>query len=119
MGNKIGKKRKAIEYKKEIIENKNTPKEQNAVARNILENNVSGVPSDNEVKLALALQQSIKTGALTKLDYIAILVRLNPQRDNALISQYKNQDLISLIRYELYTKQLNKIANQNNISIEK
>lgn len=113
MGNKIGKRRKAIEYKPNVIAEtkavsklESNKKEQNAVARNILQNHVADVPNDDEIKLALALQQSAKTGALTKLDYIAILVRLNPQRNNALMSQYKIKDLIALIRYELYTKHL-------------
>lgn len=113
MGNKIGKRRKAIEYKPNVITEtkavsklESKKKEQNAIARNILQDHVADVPNDDEIKLALALQQSAKTGALTKLDYIAILVRLNPQRNNALMSQYKIKDLIALIRYELYTKHL-------------
>ena len=81
--------------------------EQNHVAREILNTYVkSGVPSEPEILTALAIQQSVQNGPLKKLDYIAILTRLNPNRNNALISQYKVQDLIDLIRYELYSKVL-------------
>lgn len=80
-------------------------KKRNSVARTILQN-IEGPPSDSDIITALALQQSIQTGPLKKLDYIAILIRLNPERNNALISQYNVQDIIDLIRYELYTKQL-------------
>lgn len=78
------------------------------IARTIIKSmtNSGHTVSDNDVTKALAFQQSQKVGALVKLDYIAILIRLNPSRNNALISQYKAQDLIDLIRFELYNKPL-------------
>jgi|SRR3989337_4416212 len=120
MGNKNSK--KTITYKPnepiETVGVKQEFKGQNAVAREILQTHMQGsVPTDTEIQISLALQQSNQTGPLKKLDYITILTRLNPDRNNALISQYKVQDLIDLIRYELYTKPIQEvIQTQNNSS---
>jgi hypothetical protein len=83
-----------------------------------LQNNVNGVPTDRQITTALALQQSQKTGPLVKLDLIAILIRLNPTRNNALLSQYKVQDLQDLIRHELYVVPLTESIEENNVQIE-
>jgi len=120
MGNKSSRRRKAITYKTaRNVQTKVIPyKEQNETARNILLENVEGIPNDDDIKVALALQQSKETGPLKKLDYISILIRLNPARDNALISQYKVKDLTDLIRYELYTNPLLTVVQQNKVVIE-
>lgn len=94
-------------------------REQNHIARSIIRENVSGrVPTDDEIKVSLALQQIQVEGPLKKPDLIAILIRLNPERDNALISQYKVQDLIDYIRHELYVVPLESFANRQTLMIE-
>ncbi len=121
MGNKSGRRRKAISYPttQTPTDNEIIPyKEQNETARNILIENVQGIPDDDDIKVALAVQQSRETGPLKRLDYISILIRLNPARDNALISQYKMKDLTKLIRYELYTSPLTNVVQRNKVVIE-
>ncbi len=114
MGNKHGKK---------LIEGpKNNSKIQNEHARKLLKS-VNSIPSELEIKIALAIQQSKTKGPLKKTDLIAILIRLNPSRDNALISQFKVNDLISLIRYELYVHPFENLDNSpkssdNGVKIE-
>ncbi len=98
--------------------NHKTKKQKNNIAREILQNNVNGVPTDRQITVALASQQSQKIGPLVKLDLIAILIRLNPDRNNALLSQYKVQDLQNLIRYELYTVPLTEQIKENTVQIE-
>jgi hypothetical protein len=96
-----------IELKKE------SGKGTNKIARSILENNVKGIPTDEQITVALAMQQSQDVGPLKKTDLIAILIRLNPDKNNALLTQYKKEDLVKCIRNELYTKPLyNKFETQ-------
>ena len=98
MGNKTSTHRRAIEGPKP------THRRHNHVARELLEEHVPDrIPTDDEMLLALAAQQSQVTGNLKKADLISILIRLNPTRNNALISQYTTDDLIVFIRHELYT----------------
>jgi hypothetical protein len=106
--------------KVQAITDKNykSKKQKNNIAREILQNNVKGIPTDRQITAALALQQSQKTGPLVKLDLIAILIRLNPTRNNALLSQYKVQDLRDLIRHELYVVPLTESIEENNVQIE-
>lgn len=86
---------------------------QNHVACDILEQHVSDhTPTDDEMKIALAMQQTQVKGNLKKTDLIAILIRLNPERDNALMSQFTVEDLNGLIRHELYTVPLQTVASQ-------
>jgi hypothetical protein len=80
------------------------PKGTNQIARGILASNVQGIPTDEQIAGALAIQQSQDTGPLKKTDLIAILIRLNPDKNNALLSQYKIEDLLKCIRYEVYVK---------------
>jgi hypothetical protein len=84
--------------------NGNATKGKNQLARGILANNVNGIPTDQQIAGALAIQQSQDTGPLKKTDLIAILIRLNPDKNNALLSQYKIEDLLKSIRYEVYVK---------------
>lgn len=112
-GNKSGKgKLRLTNSEHQTPQNRRNPpvRGRNTVARTIINKYTTGVPKDDEIRLAIGIQQSQSTGALKKVDYIAILTRLNSERDNALISQYKVQDLIDLIRYELYTKHIESMT---------
>jgi len=102
MGNK-NLKQKHITY----VDTRSNPrlnKGRNQIARDILANNVEGNPSDEQITGALAIQQAHITGPLKKTDLITILIRLNPSKNNALISQYKVEDLTAAIRHELYVQ---------------
>ena len=102
MGNKTSRRARAIEGPQTTEKVKH--RRQNHVARELLEEHVPDrIPTDDEMLLALAAQQSQVTGNLKKADLISILIRLNPTRNNALISQYTTDDLIVFIRHELYT----------------
>ena len=91
---------------------------QNHVARDILEQHVSDrAPTDDEMKVALAMQQTQVTGNLKKTDLIAILIRLNPKRDNALMTQFTVADLNDLIRHELYTVPLETSASKQSTGL--
>ena len=108
------------EYKpKNQIETEKKRQERDHQARTIL-NNISNVPTDEEIRIAVALQQMNQIGDLKKNDLIAILIRLDSQRDNANIAFYKNSDLIALIRYELYQRPLEKLneTKENTQSVQ-
>ena len=111
MGNK--KSRLALEDAQPRPQPRAKHRRQNHVARDLLEEHISDrLPTDDEIRLALAAQQSQTTGKLKKADLIAILIRLNPARDNALISQFNVQDLADFIRHELYATPLQAFAQQ-------
>ena len=92
--------------------NNGISKGKNQIARGILENNVKGIPSNEQIAGAIAIQQSQDTGPLKKTDLIAILIRLNPDKNNALLSQYKIEDLLKSIRHEVYVKPFSGVKQE-------
>jgi hypothetical protein len=92
--------------------NENTIKGKNQIARGILANNVNGIPTNEQIAGALAIQQSQDIGPLKKTDLIAILIRLSPDKNNALLSQYKIEDLLKSIRYELYVRPFSGVKTE-------
>jgi hypothetical protein len=96
----------------QITYNNNGIKGKNQIARGILENNVKGIPSNEQIAGAIAIQQYQDTGPLKKTDLIAILIRLNPDKNNALLSQYKIEDLLKSIRHEVYVKPFSGVKQE-------